>query len=226
VAYANGRIPDSALLGIPGNGRLIRAAALCYTAMHQAALKSGVSMVLIESRMRRTYREYAAQVYARQYWCSQGNCGNAAVPGTSNHGWGINVDLMSTTQRNWIDAHGAKYGFSKRWSDAQWEWWHITWKNVGYKPPPAGPRTLYPGCRPGKDVRYLQWMLSRIPCRHPTARRRFYFKRKWKRRSGYGPRVQNAVKLFQRDHGLKADGVCGPQTWHKIKASYNRHHKN
>lgn len=227
MAYANGRLPSSVLLGIPGNGRLIRRAALCYTAMHQRASKMGVSMALWESRMRRTYREYAAQVYARQYWCARGNCGNAAVPGTSNHGWGINVDLMSTAQRNMVDRIGATYGFSKRWSDAAWEWWHITWKNVGYNPPPPGPRTLYPGCRPGKDVKYLEWMLQHIPVRHPKRwGRDRYFRQRWKRRRGYGPRIQNSVKMFQREHGMKADGICGPKTWKKIKASYKYHRRN
>jgi putative peptidoglycan binding protein len=228
VAYANGRIPASALHGIPGNGRLIRSAALCYIAMSDAASKAGVNMALWESRMRRTYREFAAQVYARQYWCSLGKCGNAAVPGTSNHGWGINVDLMSMTQRNYIDSHGAHYGFSKRWSDAAWEWWHITWRNVGFHPPPPGPRTLKPGVRPGKDVRHLQWMLSRIPLAHPDKTPgpdKYYFKRRYKRGMGYGRRVQRAVKQFQRDHGLKPDGIVGPNTWKKIKAAYKRHHK-
>lgn len=230
MAYSNGRIPSSALLGIPGNGRLIRSAALCYIAMSQAASKVGVSMALWESRMRRTYREYAAQVYARQYWCNLGKCGNAAVPGTSNHGWGINVDLMSMTQRSYIDRHGARYGFSKKWSDAAWEWWHITWRNVGFNPPPPGPRTLKRGVRPGNDVKHLEWMLQHIPLAHPnkptpSKGQKRYFRQSWKRRRGYGLRVERAVRLFQRDHGLKADGVVGPATWKKIKAAYKRHHK-
>ena len=39
------------------------------------------------------YRDYAGQVAARDYWCSQGACQFAAVPGTSNHGWGKAVDF-------------------------------------------------------------------------------------------------------------------------------------
>ena len=32
-----------------------------------------------------------------------------------------------------------------------------------------------------------------------------------------GPGTRDAVKAFQRDHGLKADGVVGRQTWSKLK---------
>lgn len=29
----------------------------------------------------------------------------------------------------------------------------------------------------------------------------------------YGTKTMEAVKQFQRDHGLSADGICGPKTW-------------
>lgn len=32
-----------------------------------------------------------------------------------------------------------------------------------------------------------------------------------------GPGTKDAVKAFQRDHGLGADGVVGRQTWEKLK---------
>lgn len=85
--------------------------------------------------MRRTYRPLPQQHDARRYWCSRGRCGNAAVPGTSNHGLGTAVDLMNMTQRRWIDRKGAKYGWSKRWSDAPHEFWHLKWRPGVWKPP-------------------------------------------------------------------------------------------
>ena len=32
-----------------------------------------------------------------------------------------------------------------------------------------------------------------------------------------GPGTKDAIKAFQRDHGLNADGVVGRQTWEKLK---------
>lgn len=204
-AYANGRAPDIALAPIPGNGRLRRDAAAAWNAMHQAARRDGVELSIIEGSIRRTYRPFSAQVAARQMWCAQGRCGNAAVPGTSNHGWGLTVDLMNMTQRAWIDRRGAAFGWSKKWADAPWEWWHVkylpgVWH--GTVPPPA-PRVLRTGCRPGKDVEHLQVLLRRAGF-WPKAR---------KTGSTYGLRTRRAVRAFQRKQGMKADAIVGPQTW-------------
>ncbi|OQA58167.1 MAG: Localization factor PodJL [Candidatus Omnitrophica bacterium ADurb.Bin277] len=32
-----------------------------------------------------------------------------------------------------------------------------------------------------------------------------------------GPATRDAIKAFQRDNGLTADGICGRQTWSKLK---------
>ena len=222
---ANGRLPASELVAIPGNGRLARHAGLCYIAMADRASKDGVSLAIFESSMRRTYREMAAQIEARRWWCSQGKCGNAAVPGTSNHGWGWAVDLMNMTQRAWIDRKGATYGWAKRWSDAAHEWWHLKHRAGVFNPPPPGPRVLKQGVRPGKDVKYLKFMLSRIPMKVQRRGQQRYWRVKWERTPVYGRRVRTSVKRFQSDHGMRADGVVGPRTWKAIKASYEYHRK-
>lgn len=33
----------------------------------------------------------------------------------------------------------------------------------------------------------------------------------------FGPNTQAALKRFQRSHGLRPDGVCGPATWRKLR---------
>ncbi len=122
---SNGNIPRSQLGRIPGNGWLRKDAAAAYTAMHKESMRRfGVSMALYEGSIRRTYRPLSAQWLA---WNTLPR-GQAAYPGTSNHGWGLAVDLMSYAQRRVVDQIGAKYGFSKSWSDAQHEWWHIRYR--------------------------------------------------------------------------------------------------
>ena len=36
-----------------------------------------------------------------------------------------------------------------------------------------------------------------------------------------GPDSREAIRSFQRDNGLTADGVCGKQTWNKLKIHLN-----
>lgn len=33
-----------------------------------------------------------------------------------------------------------------------------------------------------------------------------------------GPKTRDAIRAFQRDHNLKADGVCGKKTWEQLKS--------
>jgi hypothetical protein len=135
---ANGHIPSTMLSGIPGtNAGLVRLAAFSYRAMHERSLAArGVSLHLIDGDIGRAYRSFARQVIARNFWCAQGKCGNAAVPGTSNHGLGLAVDLMTMAQRSSIDAVGRPFGWAKEWSDAPNEWWHLRWRDTGWRPRP------------------------------------------------------------------------------------------
>jgi hypothetical protein len=58
----------------------------------------------------------------------------AAYPGTSNHGWGIAVDVVSRVAAEWIMRNGHRYGWS--WDEGQrvGEWWHFRCVRV-VKPP-------------------------------------------------------------------------------------------
>lgn len=35
----------------------------------------------------------------------------------------------------------------------------------------------------------------------------------------FGSATESAVKKFQRDHGLSADGIVGPNTWNKLRGN-------
>ncbi|HET7627436.1 MAG TPA: peptidoglycan-binding protein [Bacillales bacterium] len=68
-----------------------------------------------------------------------------------------------------------------------------------------GDRLMYEGTS-GKDVKMLQNLLQ--------SNRYFHYP---KSTGYYGPITEQAVKNFQRDHGLKVDGIAGPHTLHALK---------
>lgn len=109
----NGRLSASALSPIGGGYYLAKPAARAFLAMSaEARRRFGTPITVVAA-----YRDYARQVYFWDLYLSgRGNL--AAHPGTSNHGWGLAVDLASPHMRWIVDQIGAKYGFAKRWSDA------------------------------------------------------------------------------------------------------------
>jgi hypothetical protein len=66
-----------------------------------------------------------------EWWCDRGKCANAAVPGTSNHGLGLAVDVPQST-RTIIDQIGEPFGWAKKWSDAPQEPWHIKYRTGSF----------------------------------------------------------------------------------------------
>lgn len=164
------------------------------------------------------YRTYERQQYWREYWCSRGACGNAAVPGTSNHGWGLAVDLPSITMRTQaIDLVGKRFGWAKEWSDAQHEWWHLAWREGVWNGPDPGTDYRNPVARRGSGVpRGQRWYVRKLQRRLKRHGYEVYVSGK------FGPRTEAAVKAFQKDHGLKADGVVGAGTWKKLRSKPRR----
>lgn len=133
---SNGQLPSSDLAPIAG-GQLTKSAAAGYNAMNVESRKRyGVELRPTGSMS--SYRTYAQQQYLYNLYLSgKGNL--AAVPGTSNHGWGVAVDFATPQMRSIVDAIGAKYGWSKSWSDAPSEWWHIRYEAGHYSGPDPGP---------------------------------------------------------------------------------------
>lgn len=122
LAFGNGRIPTDRLepLGV-GSHRLHAPAAAAYRTMTAAAAAEGVEIGITDS-----YRSYEAQrdVAARKGLYSQG--GLAATPGTSNHGWGLSVDLdLDPAAQQWMRDNGWRFGFVE---DTPREPWHWTYR--------------------------------------------------------------------------------------------------
>jgi zinc D-Ala-D-Ala carboxypeptidase len=124
AAYGNGRVPSSALQQVGATGhRLWEPAAEQLTRLIQDARRAGVDIGITDS-----YRSYEAQVDVarRKGLYSQG--GLAAVPGTSDHGWGMAVDLdLDAQAQAWMRTHAAGYGFHEDTPREPWHW--------GFKPP-------------------------------------------------------------------------------------------
>ncbi|MBM7804850.1 cell wall-associated NlpC family hydrolase [Geodermatophilus bullaregiensis] len=116
--YPNGLIPPSALCPLGVSGHALRCdAAAAWRAMSAAfADVFGEPVCITDS-----YRTYAGQV--RLYGEKPAL---AAVPGTSNHGWGLAVDLcggietFGTPQYAWMVANAGRFG-----------WLHPTWADPG-----------------------------------------------------------------------------------------------
>ena len=148
---SNGQLPASSLAPI-AQGQLRKDCAAAWNAMNVEARERGLELYPTGSKS--SYRSYAQQVelYAL-YLSGRGNL--AAVPGTSNHGWGTAVDLATPQMRVMVDQIGAKYGWSKQWSDAQSEWWHILYQAghwTGEDPGPYGQATPAPIPTPPEDT--------------------------------------------------------------------------
>jgi LAS superfamily LD-carboxypeptidase LdcB len=117
--YGNGRIPAAALVEIGRGGhRLYGPAAQAFQVMEAAAAADGVTFGVTDS-----YRSYEEQVdlVERKGLYSEG--GLAARPGTSDHGWGLSLDLdLDSTAQAWMRANGARYGFVEDVPREPWHW--------------------------------------------------------------------------------------------------------
>ena len=119
LGFENGRIPKNAMQSIGvGNHRLWGPAADGFTRMRADASAAGVDIGVTDS-----YRSYDAQVDVarRKGLYSQG--GLAATPGTSDHGWGMSLDLdLDGRALSWMRANAGRYGFVEDVPREPWHW--------------------------------------------------------------------------------------------------------
>ncbi|WP_433078661.1 M15 family metallopeptidase [Dactylosporangium sp. CA-052675] len=117
--YGNGKIPEHALQQVGGAGhRLWGPAATSLDMLMRAARQQGVTIGITDS-----YRPLAEQVdlAKRKGLYSQG--GLAAKPGTSDHGWGMAVDLdLDDKAQAWMRQNAGRFGFAETTPREPWHW--------------------------------------------------------------------------------------------------------
>lgn len=114
---SNGRLPSSSLASIGNGHKLVGYAARAYLTMRAAAARVGITWGVTDS-----YRSYAAQVSVAKRKGLYSKGGLAAVPGTSNHGWGRALDLaLSSRAYQWLKSNAARFGF-RTIPREKWHW--------------------------------------------------------------------------------------------------------
>ena len=131
--HPNGQIPASELCELPSaEGHFLRLdAARAWWRLGQAfSSRFGASVCITDA-----YRSYQTQ--AVLYGAKPGL---AAAPGTSNHGWGVALDLCggvedyNSAPHQWLRRHGKRFGWmNPQWAQAdgsQPEPWHWEYEGV------------------------------------------------------------------------------------------------
>ena len=123
AGFANGQIAVEVLCPLWGtSGQVLRAdAAASFNALSRKYAETFRAPICVTD----SYRDYASQVAVRAAKPTL-----AAVPGTSNHGWGVAVDLcdgvqvFGSPQHEWLKQHAMAYG-----------WFHPSWAQPGGSKP-------------------------------------------------------------------------------------------
>ncbi len=125
AGFPNGQIPADVLCPLWGtSGQMLRAdAAASFNAMSRKYAEAFSSPICVTD----SYRSLPEQVAVRAAKPTL-----AAVPGTSNHGWGVAVDLcdgvqtFGTPQHEWLQDNAMAFG-----------WFHPSWAQAGGSKPEA-----------------------------------------------------------------------------------------
>lgn len=118
-SYGNGHVPESALSAINGsNQRIWGPAAEHLNRLLADAQAAGVHIGITDG-----YRSYDSQVKVANEKGLYSQGGLAAKPGTSQHGWGLAVDLsLDPNAQAWMRQHAKEYGFVENVPREPWHW--------------------------------------------------------------------------------------------------------
>lgn len=213
----NGRLPRSELSRIyhPNyDVYLEKRAAAAFNTLRIWS-KKWMKVDLYPTGSRSAYRSYEEQQYFwNLYQSGQGNL--AAFPGTSNHGWGKAIDLASWSMKVILDRFGARVGWKK--IEAFNEWWHYNYVG-GFDRPNPGTSARYPVAKKGSGGFGQKWFVKKLERR---LRKLGY---KVKVDGAFGIVTKGAVENFQKNKGLKIDGVVGKKTWMALENTTPRKYR-
>lgn len=124
VGYGNGTIPAAALAPVGATGHTLWApAAHGLGQLIDAAAADGVTIRITDS-----YRPIDVQERLAREKGLYHEGGLAAVPGTSNHGWGVATDLdLDGPALEWMRTNAWRFGYVE---DVPREPWHWTYRPV------------------------------------------------------------------------------------------------
>lgn len=151
----NGKLSLSTLTRLSVGGYLTTAAANSFERLRLAGARDGVNVTITSTAD--AYREYAIQerifteryipTYTQyapgkvdrrswqgRYWFRRAGTAAAAVPGTSNHGWAIAIDIanvggFNSTFYRWLSNNAPALGWSNDEGHSVGEAWHWTYKS-------------------------------------------------------------------------------------------------
>jgi len=141
----NGRLQLSQLREVEPGHYLHPYVADKFTQMKQDAARQGINLDINNA-----YRSYDKQVEMANRLGLYSRGGKAAVPGTSNHGWGTAVDLNVRSNPGafqWLQQNGVRYGFNNI-AREPWHWEikpnRVPGLNTSSSAQPAGPSSQQP----------------------------------------------------------------------------------
>jgi hypothetical protein len=212
TGVTNGKLPGAQLVRVNASCTAYKQVAGSIAGLLAAANKAGIRLGTSEC-----YRDYAGQVYQRSAWCGRGICANAAIPGTSNHGWGKAVDLnvggsavtFNGSTFSWLMLHAGAYGFIHP-DGVSGEAWHWEWVGDG-------------GTMHGTPVKQDLWSW---PMRAGVSGEDVKAVQQALRAQGlpvgvdgdYGPNTTNGVSFFQHAHRLPVTGAVDLNTAMALRA--------
>lgn len=172
--------------------------------------------------------------YNSVYWVKKringGYPATAATPGSSNHGWGLALDIAEEYDNDtapdpirdkfvrWLIDNAGRYGISAELQSEPWHWRYVAGDTIpiatqlyerdgGVAPPAPAPAQTTPPPYPGAPLKLgskgdaVKLVQAKVGAT---------------RDGDFGAATEKRVKSWQTKNKLLADGVIGPVTWKKM----------